>query len=170
MGKKLFFGIIALILILILVLSFTINESKVNNVEPSPKNVEYNWDEITLNGVDEQKLFENINTDDLEQIASLLQNLEREIEEKEKEDFKFVFEAKWYEYTLNSKQFDEVLKMGDKAVKPLYTIIYKSPNAGLYEYICCMALQRITNYQLEDWHNSKDFLEKFNKYIYENKK
>ena len=126
------------------------------------------WNEISSEGVNEQLLFENVNTTDLEKIALLLQNLASEIAEKEKEDFEFVFEAKWYGYTVESEQFNQVLNMGKRALKPLYLIIYKSPNQGLYEYICCMAIQRITNYQIEDWNNSKDFLNKFNKYIVEN--
>lgn len=130
---------------------------------------EINLDEITTKGVDEQKLFENVNNDDLEKIATLLQNLTSEIAEKEREDYRFAFEAKWYNYTIESEQFNQVLNMGNKALKPLYLIIYKSSNQGLYEYICCMAIQRITNYQIENWNNSKDFLEKFNKFICNNK-
>ena len=126
---------------------------------------EITWDEITTEGVDEQELIQNMNADDLEKIATLLQNLTAEIEEKEREDYQFVFEAKWYDYTLQSEQFNQVLDMGNKALKPLYLIVYKSPNQGLYEYICCMAIQKITNYQIEDWNTSKDFLDKFNKAI-----
>lgn len=124
---------------------------------------------LQQSGVDEQKLIENINRDDLEKIATLLQNLAREIEEKEREDFEFVLRAKWYEYTLNSEQFNQVLNMGNKALKPLYLIIYKSSNQGLYEYMCCMAIQRITNYQIDDWNNSKTFLNNFNKFICDNR-
>lgn len=127
------------------------------------------WDEITSTGVDEQILIENVNTADLEKIATLLQNLTSEIGEKEKEDFEFTLRAKWYEYTLNSEQFNQVLNMGNKALKPLYLIIYKSPNQGLYEYICCMAIQRITNYEVGEWNNSKDFLERFNKVVCDNR-
>lgn len=133
------------------------------------ENTKISWDEITQEGVDEQKLFENLNTEDLEKIATLLQNLTNEIGEKEREDPKFAFEAKWYSYTLESKQFNQVIDMGGKALKPLYTIIYKSPKQGLYEYICCMAIQRITNYEIENWANSKEFLEKFNQKIINDK-
>lgn len=126
------------------------------------------WNEITSTGVDEQILIENVNTADLEKIATLLQNLTSEIGEKEKEDFEFTLRAKWYEYTLNSEQFNQVLNMGNKALKPLYLIIYKSQNQGLYEYICCMAIQQITNYEVGEWSNSKDFLEKFNIFVCDN--
>lgn len=126
------------------------------------------WNEITSTGVDEQILIENVNTADLEKIATLLQNLTSEIGEKEKEDFEFALRAKWYEYTLNSEQFNQVLNMGNKALKPLYLIIYKSQNQGLYEYICCMAIQKITNYEVGEWSNSKDFLEKFNIFVCDN--
>lgn len=140
-------------------------------IENQSKKVENNkisWDEITPEGVDEQKLFENLNTEDLEKIATLLQNLTSEIAEKEREDPKFAFEAKWWDYTLKSEQFNQVLNMENKALKPLYTIIYKSPKQGLYEYICCMAIQKITNCEVGEWNTSKDFLEKFNKVICDN--
>lgn len=131
------------------------------------KNV-INWDEITTEGVDEQKLIENINKADLEKIATLLQNLSHEIGEKQKEP-EFYFSGQWYSYMLESKQFNEVLNMENDALKPLYLIVYKSPNQYLYEYICCMAIQKITNYEVGDWNTSKDFLEKFNKYICDNR-
>ena len=127
-----------------------------------------NWDEITIEGVDEQKLIENINKFDLEKIATLLQNLSHEIGEKQKEP-EFYFTGKWHSYILDSKQFIEVLNMKNDALKPLYLIVYKSPNQYLYEYICCMAIQKITNYEVGDWNTSKDFLEKFNRYICDNR-
>lgn len=127
-----------------------------------------NWDEITTEGVDEQKLIENINKADLEKIATLLQGLSHEIGEKQKEP-EFYFSGQWYSYMLESKQFNEVLNMENDALKPLYLIVYKSPNQYLYEYICCMAIQKITNYEVGNWSTSKDFLEKFNKYICDNR-
>jgi hypothetical protein len=57
--------------------------------------------------------------------------------------------------------------MGNKAAKPLYLIIYKSSNQGLFEYICAMALNEITNYNHDDWKTSKEFLNDFNEYIIE---
>ena len=123
------------------------------------------WDEITISGVDEERLIKNINTSDLERIASLLQGLTSEIGEREREDYQFVLEGKWYRYILESEQFKKVLRMGNKALKPLYLIVYKSSSQGLYEYICCMAMERITNYKIGNWNNSKNFLELFNNYI-----
>lgn len=93
-----------------------------------------------------------------------------EIAEKEKENPEFVFSAGWYDYTLKSSQFNEVLNMGNSALKPLYLIVYKSPNQSLYEYICCMAIERISKVKLDDWNTSKVFLEKFNQEIISNRK
>ena len=165
--KKIVFLICILILCLMLIgCGKEINENdNSSHTAIINQKSEITWDEITAEGVDEQELIQNMNTDDLEKIATLLQNLTAEIEEKEREDYQFVFEAKWYDYTLQSEQFNQVLDMGNKALKPLYLIVYKSPNQGLYEYICCMAIQKITNYQIEDWNTSKDFLDKFNKAI-----
>lgn len=128
-----------------------------------------NWNEITSMGVDEQKLIENVDVDTLERIATLFQELTEEIGEKEKEDSQFVLSAGWYNYTLESRQFNEVLNIGNNALKPLYLIIYKSPSAGLYEYICSMALEKISKVEIDNWNNSKDFLEKFNKEVVNSK-
>lgn len=49
-------------------------------------------------------------------------------------------------------------------MKPLYLILYKSPNAGMYEYICAQALYELSGYEFE-WENSKEFLEKFNEKV-----
>ena len=57
--------------------------------------------------------------------------------------------------------------MGNAAAKPLYLILYKSPHQGLYEYICCMALERITKVEIEDWESAKDFIEQFGSKILE---
>lgn len=127
------------------------------------------WNEITSKGVDEQKLIENVDVDTLERIATLFQELTKEIEEKEKEDSQFVLSAGWYNYTLESSQFNEVLNIGNKALKPLYLIIYKSNSKGLYEYICSMALEKISKVEIDNWNNSKDFLEKFNKEVINNR-
>ena len=61
------------------------------------------------------------------------------------------------------------------AMKPLYFIIYKSEKAGLYEYICSYALYELSGYNFtkEDgsltWKNSKEFLERFNEKIIEDR-
>lgn len=145
-----------------------IPKEPIENQSKKVENDKISWDEITPEGVDEQKLIENINKADLEKIATLLQNLSHEIGEKQKEP-EFYFSGQWYSYMLESKQFNEVLNMENDALKPLYLIVYKSPNQYLYEYICCMAIQKITNYEVGDWNTSKDFLEKFNKYICDNR-
>lgn len=63
-----------------------------------------------------------------------------------------------------SERYKKVLNMGNSAMKPLYLILYKSPNAGMYEYICAEALFELSGYDFE-WENSKEFLEKFNEKI-----
>lgn len=67
--------------------------------------------------------------------------------------------------------YQNVLDMGAAAMKPLYLIIYKSPNTGLYEYICAMALDELSGYDFsnenpgEVWANSKDFLALFDQNV-----
>lgn len=139
-----------------------INDNKVVNSE---ENME--WNEITENGVNEELLLQNVNTKDLEKISTLLQSLSAEIAQKEKEDINFYLSAGWYKYTLDSQQFNEVINMGKDAIKPLYLIIYKSPNQGSYEYICAMALSKLVNfnYVIDSWSTSKEFLKMFNQKV-----
>lgn len=131
------------------------------------ESTEITWNEILADGVDEEKLMEAVDTAVLERVAALLQELTGEIEKREREDPEFAFGAGWYTYTLESEQFQEVLEMGNAAAKPLYLILYKSPHQGLYEYICCMALERITKVEIEDWESAKDFIEQFGSKILE---
>lgn len=141
------------------------NQNEINDNEST----ELTWDEISTNGIDEKELMDEIDTETLEKIATLLQELTNEIEKNEKEDPEFALSAGWYTYTLDSQQFNEVLDMGDLAAKPLYFILYKSPFQGLYEYICSMALERITTVEIDDWTNSKDFMDQFNSIMIEKK-
>lgn len=143
------------------------NDNNINNsssIEVKNEDV-IEWNEITSIGVDEVKLIENVDVATLEKIAALLQELTKEIAKKEKEDPDFAYSAGWYNYTLESSQFNEVINLGNTALKPLYLIIYKSSNKGLYEYICSMALEKISKVEIDNWNNSKDFLEKFNQEI-----
>ena len=114
------------------------NSAEQNKTKPndySGEQEKINWPEILPNGIDEEKLVENIDEATLEEIAALLQELTSEIEIKEREDPVFAMSAGWFTYTLESDQYQKVVNMGDKAAKPLYLIIYKSPNQGLFEYI-----------------------------------
>ena len=144
-----------------------ISSTPVNTVNNDKNKENIEWDEITEEGVNEELLFQNVNTIDLEKIAALLQSLSAEIAQKEKEDINFYLSAGWYKYTLDSQQFNEVINMGNDAIKPLYLIIYKSPNQGSYEYICAMALSKLVNFDdiTDSWSTSKEFLEKFNQKI-----
>ena len=148
-------------------LKLNVNNSDINdnNVVNSKENME--WNEITAKGVNEELLLQNVNTKDLEKISTLLQSLSAEIAQKEKEDINFYLSAGWYKYTLDSQQFNEVINMGKDAIKPLYLIIYKSPNQGSYEYICAMALSKLVNFNdvIDSWSTSKEFLEMFNQKV-----
>lgn len=190
-NKKIIFGIIIILLIIIIgiVAAYKLIEKcvanrenfkfNVENISSSPVNTVNNEkskenierDEITEEGVNEELLFQNVNTKDLEKIATLLQSLSGEIAKKEKEDINFYLSAEWYKYTLNSQQFNEVINMGNDAIKPLYLIIYKSSNQGSYEYICAMALSKLVNFDdvTDSWSTSKEFLEKFNQKVISNR-
>lgn len=148
-----------------------ISSIPVNTVNNDKNKENIEWDEITEEGVNEELLFQNVNTKDLEKIAALVQSLSAEIAQKEKEDINFSLSAGWYKYTLDSQQFNEVINMGNDAIKPLYLIIYKSPNQGSYEYICAMALSKLVNFDdvTDSWSSSKEFIEKFNQKVISNR-
>lgn len=136
---------------------------------------EVKWDEITANGIDENLFLENLNMDDLKYIATELQTLVQEESEAERTNPEIVLAEGWVR-VFNSERYKNVINMGSSAMKPLYWIIYKSENAGMYEYICATALSELYGFDStnEDgtltWSNSKDFLEQFNKKILEDNK
>lgn len=132
------------------------------------------WGEITKDGVDEQKLLNNINADVLEEIASLFQKLDKEIAEKESISPKYVLRGNWVKDVIESEQYKKVISMGNKTMKPLYWIIYKSNSSGRYEYICALALEKLSNFNFDEdgdgtkWATSKEFLEEFDRKVVSN--
>lgn len=190
-NKKIIIGILNILLIIIIgiVVAYKLIENSVTNREDFKFNIEnisstsvntvnneknkknIEWNEITENGVNEELLLKNADTKYLKKIATLLQSLSAEIAQKEQEDIDFYLSAGWYKYTLESQQFNEVINMGNDAIKPLYLIIYKSPNQGSYEYICAMALSKLVNFDnvTNSWSTSKEFLEKFNQKVISNR-
>lgn len=140
-----------------------------NRDEPSTdvQTKKIKWSEITEDGVNEGLLFENIDTTTLEAIASELQALVDETIEEERKNPEIVLTA-GFPRVFKSERYKKVLDMGENAMKPLYWIIYKSESAGIYEYICAMALYDLSDFNFE-WSNSKEFIEKFNCTILENR-
>lgn len=140
---------------------------------PGAKAVE--WLGISENGVDEYVFLENLDLELLTEIAAEFQALVEEEQQKEIEDPEFVLRGEWHHFITESDRYGKVTSMGDAAMKPLYWIIYKSDDQGLYEYICCMALEELSGYNFADedgigWATSKDFLDRFTKMVlYDNK-
>lgn len=133
------------------------NEDKTApNEEKVDRNEDVVWDEVTENGVDEELLLKNIDEKTLTFIAQQFQDICKKIGEGE-----------WYHDVMDSKQYHNVILLGNKAMKPLFLIIYKSPIAGLYEWICSKALTEISGFDFSNenngagWGNSKEFLEMF---------
>ncbi len=125
------------------------------------------WNEISKNGIDEESLLKNLDTNILETISTEFQTLVNEETEEERTNPEIVITEGWTR-VFKSERYKKVLNIGNAAMKPLYLIIYKSPNAGLYEYICANALYELSGYNFE-WANSKEFLEKFNEQIIEDR-
>lgn len=131
---------------------------------------------MTENGVDEELLLKNIDEKTLTFIAQQFQDICKKIGEKEKKDKFYWLKGEWYHDVMDSKQYHNVILLGNKAMKPLFLIIYKSPIAGLYEWICSKALTEISGFDFSNenngagWGNSKEFLEMFIDRVLEQKK
>ncbi|MDD7731617.1 MAG: hypothetical protein SPI61_07225 [Ezakiella sp.] len=155
-------------------------EPSEDKLEPNEDKTEPNedvvWDEVTENGVDEELLLKNIDEKTLTFIAQQLQDICTKISEKEKKDKFYWLKGEWYHDVMDSKQYHNVILLENKAMKPLFLIIYKSPIAGLYEWICSKALTDISGFDFSNenngagWGNSKEFLEMFIDRVLEQKK
>lgn len=128
------------------------------------------WPEIGENGVDEELFLKNLDTDTLEAVAAELQALVEETIKEEQDNPEIVL-SEGFTRVFRSERYNRVIEMGDSAMKPLYWIIYKSPNTGMYEYICAMALYELSGYDFSNedgslsWANSKELLERFDEKI-----
>lgn len=128
------------------------------------------WPEITEDGVNEQLFMENLDIELLETIAGEIQTIVKEEAEAERENPNLVLDEGWIR-VFHTERYKNVLNIGEDAMKPLYWIIYKSPNAGMYEYICATALYEISGYDFSNedgtltWQTSREFLERFNEKI-----
>ncbi len=125
------------------------------------------WDEVNENGVDEDLLMKNIDEETLKYVAKQLQDLCDEIDEKGNRDKDYWLTGQWYSDVTDSKQYQNVVSTGKKAMKPLFLIIYKSESSGLYEWACSKALEEISGYDFSKetngngWSDAKEFLELF---------
>lgn len=145
------------------------NNKNINKSQTVKENdVEFSWNEITADGVDEQLLINNIDINMLKTIAFELQTLVEEETAEEKENPQIVITEGWHRI-FKKERYKKIIDIGQSAMKPLYFIIYKSTNSGAYEYVCARALYELSGFDF-NWINSKDFLEKFNKQILDNKK
>ncbi len=154
----------------------TINHEK-NNENETNSNIlnntdnkveEITWEEITADGVNEELLLKNVDEELLTQIATELQTLVDEAIAEERANPEIVITEGWTRVFKNER-YKKVLNMGTPAMKPLYLIIYKSPYAGEYEYLCARILYELSGFDFY-WTNSKDFLDGFNQKIIESRK
>lgn len=132
---------------------------------------EIKWNEITNNGVDEEKLLQNVDEEILKEVAKSLQELITEETEEEKENPNILITEGWTRIFKKDK-YKKIVNIGNSAVKPLFYILYKSNDNGLYEYACAIALEDITGIGNElnkdgtkKWTTAKEYLEIFIKEI-----
>lgn len=138
----------------------------INNTDDSPTASKITWDEITKNGVNEELLIQNIDIDVLNEIGNELQTLVNEAYEEERANPEIIFTEGWARI-LEYDRFKKVVDIGVPAMKPLYLIIYKSQNRGIYEYLCAYALYKISGYDFF-WSTTDEFMEKFNEEVLKN--
>lgn len=137
------------------------------NIETDNEIQEVTWDEITTEGVNEELLLKNVNTELLTEIATELQTLIKEEAKEERKNPEIVITEGWGRI-FKSERYQKVLNIGSPAMKPLYLILYKSPNAGEYEYLCARILYELSGFDF-NWTNARDFIDGFNQSIIESK-
>lgn len=95
-------------------------------------------------------------------INGAMNKLRVEIETETKTNPQLAMQAHPGEFIKNSENYQRILKLGLKAIKPLYDAIYDSRDAGCYEYILSMAIEDITGEKFVynsdyGWKNSLEF-------------
>ena len=138
----------------------------INNIDSSTAQ-KITWKEITENGVNEELLLKNIDIDILNEVSSELQTLVNEAYEEDRANPEIIFTEGWARI-LEYDRFKKLVDIGDSAMKPLYLIIYKSQNRGIYEYLCAYALYKISGYDFF-WSTTDEFMEKFNEQVLKDK-
>lgn len=146
--------------------NYTCPSSEAAEENNSNKQNEIKWEEITEDGINEELLLQNIDVDILNQIGSELQTLVNEAYAEESNPEIIVTEG--WARILEYDRFKRVVNIGVPAMKPLYLIIYKSSNRGVYEYLCAYALYQISGYEFF-WSTTDEFMEKFNEQILKEK-
>ena len=142
----------------------------INIMENSNKKENMEWDEITENGVNEELLLKNLDINILKEVASNLQSAMDEELKEERENPEIVITEGWTRI-FKKDGYKKVIEIGKPAIKPLYYILYKSPNNGEYEYICAMALQTISEIKFDEengtlgWITAKEYLDLFTKKV-----
>lgn len=155
------------ILLYLLILSCMLSLIGCGSEKPAEGSEEILWNEISENGVDIDLLIENTDEETLEYIAKQLQDLCAEIDEKGNEDRNYWLTGQWYSDATDSEQYQNVISLGKKAMKPLFLILYKSENSGMYEWICSKVLEEISGYDFSEenggngWSDAKEYLELF---------
>jgi hypothetical protein len=122
---------------------------------------------ITVEEMDEETFIEQLDTDILTTVAEKLQEVTDEIGRKQAADPESVLRGDWVTDYSNSEQYHYVINLGVKAVKPMYYILYKSNQAGLYEYIISSAIYDIIGYDFSNdkgyqWATAFEFREQYN--------
>ena len=145
-------------------------EETENDEQDIANNDVVDWSAITFDGVNEELFAEKMNIENLEYVARELQTLVEEEYEDERSNPEILLTQGWTR-VFSNEHYKNVIAMGDSAMMPLYWIIYKSSESGLYEYICANALYELSGYDFSNadgtlkWATSKELLKLFDEMV-----
>lgn len=129
------------------------------------------WSDLTADGLDEDAFRPKLDTALLQDIAAKLQSVVEETQAEERADQSIIL-SEGPARVFRKEQYLDVIGMGERAELPLYYILYKSPNDGLYEYLCAVALSQLTGLDFMDasgdhyaWTSGKGYLALFQTYM-----
>ena len=128
------------------------------------------WSFITEDGVDEELLIADLDEEVIVYVADELQSLVEEEVKEERENPEILLSEGWTR-VFEKEQYTHVLELGESAMLPLYFILYKSENSGMYEYICACALYELSGYDFTNddgslqWSTSKEFQRLFEQVV-----
>lgn len=131
------------------------------------------WSDLTAEGLDEDDFLEKLDIACLQDVAAKLQSVVEETQAEERADQSVIL-SEGPARAFQKEQYLAVIAMGERAELPLYYILYRSPNDGMYEYLCAVALSELTGLDLMDasgdhhaWTSGKGYLALFQAHMAE---
>lgn len=103
------------------------------------------------------------------EVNSNLSSLMKTIEQIQKSKSELAYSSNPYDYIKNNESYDNIIKLGVKALPSLVDKLKTSPNNGLEEYIIAIAIQKISRIDLNKGNvsctNAKEYLSEYNRFL-----